>query len=47
MNTWELEDTKREAELQTENARLQKLVAELIARNHQLRQALDAAIARK
>ncbi len=47
MKTWELEHTTRETELETENTRLQRLVAELIARNQQLRQALDAAIARK
>jgi hypothetical protein len=32
------------AELETENARLQRLVAELLARNQQLRQALESAI---
>jgi hypothetical protein len=47
MKTWELEPTTREAELETENARLQRLIAELIARNQQLRQALDSAMARK
>ena len=31
-------------ELELENARLQKLVAELLARNQQLRQALESAI---
>jgi hypothetical protein len=30
-------------DLERENARLQKLVAELLARNQQLRQALDSA----
>ena len=30
-------------ELEGENARLQKLVAELLARNQQLRQALESA----
>lgn len=30
------------AELEQENARLQKLVAELLARNQQLRQALQS-----
>jgi hypothetical protein len=30
-------------ELERENARLQKLVAELLARNQQLRQALESA----
>jgi ABC-type transporter Mla subunit MlaD len=47
MNTFALELKSREAELETENARLQRLVAELIARNQQLRQALDSAMARK
>jgi hypothetical protein len=42
MNTFELEPKTREAELETENARLHRLVAELIARNQQLRQALEA-----
>jgi hypothetical protein len=32
------------AELEQENARLQRLVAELLARNQQLRQALESAI---
>jgi hypothetical protein len=31
------------AELETENARLQRLVAELLARNQQLRQALESS----
>jgi hypothetical protein len=31
------------ADLEQENARLQKLVAELLARNQQLRQALESA----
>jgi hypothetical protein len=39
-----MEPKTREVELETENARLQKLVAELIARNQQLRQELDYAI---
>ena len=47
MQTWEMEPRTREAELETENARLQRLVAELIARNQQLRQLLDSAMARK
>lgn len=47
MNTFELESKTREAELETENARLQRLVAELIARNQQLRQLLASAMARK
>jgi hypothetical protein len=32
------------ADLEQENARLQRLVAELLARNQQLRQALEFAI---
>jgi small-conductance mechanosensitive channel len=35
--------TPTRAELEQENARLQRLVAELLARNQQLRQALESA----
>lgn len=44
MKTLENPQTTREAELEAENARLQRLIAELIARNQQLRQALDSAM---
>jgi hypothetical protein len=36
-------DRQTPEDLERENARLQKLVAELLARNQQLRQALDFA----
>jgi hypothetical protein len=35
--------TPTQADLEQENTRLQKLVAELLARNQQLRQALESA----
>jgi hypothetical protein len=38
------EQKLEDSPLEIENARLQRLVAELIARNQQLRQALDSAI---
>ncbi len=44
MNTAYMEQDARELDLESENARLQKLVAELLARNQQLRQALDSAL---
>jgi hypothetical protein len=51
MRAFEIEPKSREVELEIENGRLQKLVAELIARNQQLRSeldyAIDCAIARK
>ena len=37
-----VEPNPRASELEIENARLQRLVAELLARNQQLRQALDS-----
>ena len=43
MNTAYVEPNLRASELEIENARLQRLVAELIARNQQLRQALESA----
>ena len=44
MNTWKTVDERPTPdELERENARLQKLVAELLARNQQLRQALEYA----
>jgi hypothetical protein len=44
MNTWKVvEELRTPEDLERENARLQKLVAELLARNQQLRQALDLA----
>jgi hypothetical protein len=43
MKTAYVEQNQRAAELETENARLQRLVAELLARNQQLRQALESA----
>lgn len=44
MNTLKaVHETRTPEELESENARLQKLVAELLARNQQLRQALDSA----
>jgi hypothetical protein len=43
MKTAYVEPNQRAAELETENARLQRLVAELLARNQQLRQALESA----
>ncbi|HTZ57642.1 MAG TPA: hypothetical protein VMB49_06065 [Acidobacteriaceae bacterium] len=42
-----VEERPTPEDLQRENARLQKLVAELLARNQQLRQALDRATATK
>ena len=42
MKTAYIEPNLRASELEIENARLQRLVAELLARNEQLRQALDA-----
>jgi hypothetical protein len=44
MKTAYVEPNLRAAELESENARLQRLVAELLARNQQLRQALESAI---
>jgi hypothetical protein len=38
-----LATTPTQADLEQENTRLQKLVAELLARNQQLRQALESA----
>ena len=43
MKTAYVEPKLRASELEIENARLQRLVAELIARNQQLRQALESA----
>jgi hypothetical protein len=44
MNNWKvLEERPTPQDLERENARLQKLVAELLARNQQLRQALEFA----
>ena len=44
MNTWKaIDERPTPDELERENARLQKLVAELLARNQQLRQALEYA----
>ncbi len=42
MKTAYIEPDLRASELEIENARLQRLVAELIARNQQLRQALES-----
>jgi hypothetical protein len=42
MKTAYVEPSLRASELETENARLQRLVAELLARNQQLRQALES-----
>ena len=41
MKTAYVEPNLRASELEIENARLQRLVAELLARNQQLRQALE------
>jgi hypothetical protein len=43
MKTAHVEPSLRAYELESENARLQRLVAELLARNQQLRQALESA----
>jgi hypothetical protein len=43
MKTAYIEQDARLDHLEFENARLQRLVAELLARNQQLRQALEAA----
>jgi hypothetical protein len=43
MNTAHVEQSLRASELESENARLQRLVAELLARNQQLRQELESA----
>jgi alkylation response protein AidB-like acyl-CoA dehydrogenase len=43
MKTAHVEPNLRASELEIENARLQRLVAELLARNQQLRQALESA----
>jgi hypothetical protein len=44
MSNWKaFEDRPTQEDLERENARLQKLVAELLARNQQLRQALEFA----
>lgn len=43
MNTAYVEPSLRASELEIENARLQRLVAELLARNQQLRLALESA----
>jgi hypothetical protein len=42
MKTAYIEPNQRASELESENARLQRLVAELLARNQQLRQALES-----
>jgi len=42
MKTAYIEPNPRASELESENARLQRLVAELLARNQQLRQALES-----
>jgi hypothetical protein len=42
MKTAYVEPNLRASELEIENARLQRLVAELLARNEQLRQALKS-----
>ena len=42
MKTAYVEPNLRASELEIENARLQRLVAELLTRNQQLRQALDS-----
>ena len=42
MKTAYVEPNERASELEIENARLQRLVAELLARNQQLRQALES-----
>ena len=42
MKTAYVEPNLRASELEIENARLQRLVAELLARNEQLRQALES-----
>jgi hypothetical protein len=42
MKTAYIEPNPRASELEIENARLQRLVAELLTRNQQLRQALDS-----
>jgi hypothetical protein len=43
MKTAYVEPNLQASELEIENARLQRLVAELIARNQQLRHALESA----
>ena len=43
MKTAYIEQDALQDHLEFENARLQRLVAELLARNQQLRQALEAA----
>ena len=43
MKTAYIEPNLRASELEIENARLQRLVAELLTRNQQLRQALESA----
>lgn len=43
MKTAYVEPNLRASELEIENARLQRLVAELLTRNQQLRQALESA----
>jgi hypothetical protein len=43
MNTLKYEERLTPEDLERENARLQKLVAELLTRNQQLRQALETA----
>jgi hypothetical protein len=42
MKTAYVEPNLRASELEIENARLQRLVAELLARNQQLRQSLES-----
>ena len=42
MKTAYIEPNLRASELKSENARLQRLVAELLTRNQQLRQSLEA-----
>jgi hypothetical protein len=43
MKTAHVEPSLRASELEIENVRLQRLVAELLARNQQLRQALESS----
>jgi hypothetical protein len=43
MKTAYVDPNLRASELESENARLQRLVAELLARNQQLRQELESA----
>jgi hypothetical protein len=43
MNTAHVDPSQQASDLEIENARLQRLVAELLTRNQQLRQALESA----